>query len=271
MQICEIKNSGVEGTSTDTVQFSCSKRNALQSNLFRFSLFASASMLLASFISPYDAHADPDQAKGTVKYETRFERDISVSKSGKYALLDQGKSNFSKDKYWKFYVFSSKVTDFIKDLVRDDNISIKMSSKVKGRLNKRKLNGTRENILDRLAREFEFDWFLHDRMLYISNQSESVKRHINLGGLPANDVEKVLENAGLDLQRFPIRHINGGKSLIVSGPPSYVALIETVIEKIQVPKEEEKPVIVDPSKKVILWRGVKRRVFEVPSASIEDE
>ena len=149
--------------------------------------------------------------------------------------------NDNRSEHFSVFVFDDKIENFIKELIKDEKLSAKISRKVRGKVIRRKLIGSRDEILNKISKEFNFEWFVYDRTLYISNRSETTTRVIALDKLKMENVLNALKAAGLQLDRFPIRNMADRKTFIISGPPSYVALVETIISSLQAPKGKTVP------------------------------
>lgn len=156
----------------------------------------------------------------------------------------------------QMFIFGDKLENVIREVVRSRKVSLKISSKVEGYISNRNLSGTQQDVLDALGGEFNYEWFEHNGTLYVSSRQEATTRVIELGELRGPTVLDALRNAGLETDRFPIRVLQDNKTMVLSGPPSYVALSEAIVQSLRPPKgEQAAPAL---SNIVTIYRGMQR-------------
>lgn len=156
----------------------------------------------------------------------------------------------------KLFIFKDKIANVLKELVKTDGFSTKISDKIRGDLERRQLVGSLNNILNELSREYDFDWFVHSKTLYVSDRSEKITRVVKLDKLDVDSVMAALNYSDLVFERFPIIPSEDKKSFVISGPPNYVALAEAIVASRQNPAEGEETNTLNDT--ISIYRGIKR-------------
>lgn len=153
-----------------------------------------------------------------------------------------------------FYVFQDKIDGVIKQLVNREKISAKISDTVSGTIERRKFQGTKTSILNELSQEFNFEWFIYNNTIYVSDRSEATTRIVNLNTLSMKDVLAALKDADLSQDQFTINYLSNQKTFVVTGPPTYVALVEAIVGQLAQPEEKK----ATETGSVTIYRGTAR-------------
>ncbi len=178
-----------------------------------------------------------------------------VGEKTKNSITETPKLN-NKDEV-NLFIFEDKITNILREISRHRGIVIKISDKVKGYIRKRRLSGTFKATLNELSSDHDFEWFLYEKTLYVSNKSEKQTHFPKLGKLSYDQVIKSIRSSGLELDRFQIKLLDDKNSIILSGPPSYVAIVETIIETLQFPGKDAKKRIAQKIPTVLIYKGSK--------------
>ncbi|WP_188791825.1 hypothetical protein [Salipiger pallidus] len=157
------------------------------------------------------------------------------------------------------------VVEFLQILARDRGLRLDMTDRVRGTIVDMRLSGSVEDLLDQLAEAHALDWFAFNGVIHVSTVGEAVTRLIRLGDLDADHAVAVLDDAGLALERYPIRSTAERSTVAISGPPRMLALAEAVIES--VPKRNSaQPKQRTEQRSVTVRRGVEVEQTDVPTA-----
>ncbi|OLU25152.1 type III secretion system outer membrane ring subunit SctC [Pseudomonas sp. PA27(2017)] len=106
-----------------------------------------------------------------------------------------------------------------------------------------------QGFLDRLGREYHFQWFVFNETLYVSPTQEQTSARIDVSSEAVDDLEAALSKIGLLDPRFGWGLLPDEGAVLVRGPAKYVQLIRDYGEKVEEPEEAEKQdVIVFPLK-----------------------
>lgn len=131
-----------------------------------------------------------------------------------------------------YFIVNQDVTDFLKDLGRDTRSRFQTSPKVRGRLQSAEFSGSVESIMNDVATRLDLDWFKYNSVIFVSDKSEALTRMIRLGDLSLQDAMTELDTSGLLFDEFPVTAAAEDTALLVTGPPQFLALVESVIEGI---------------------------------------
>jgi type III secretion protein C len=105
-----------------------------------------------------------------------------------------------------------------------------------------------QDFISRFAIEYNFQWFVYNDTLYISPQSMQTSRRFEITTDSALDTRQALKGIGLLDPRFGWGVLPSEGTVLVSGPPRYIELIEGFIKKITKPAELKEEVMVFPLK-----------------------
>lgn len=156
------------------------------------------------------------------------------------------------------YIFKDHLKNVIAEVVRRDNVSLKVEENVKGVVEGKKLTGTRHDVLKKLSREFDFDWFEYNNTLYVSNKYERSTKFFTVNAANLRRYLLKLDEAGANMGAFQTQYIDQ-KTTSVSGPPGYIAIVSTIIDAHNSRKKKLAPTDYN----VDLYKGVKLHKIEL--------
>ena len=99
---------------------------------------------------------------------------------------------------------------------------------VNGRFNAR--NPT--DFISRLAGVYGFTWYTHAGTLYVSKASDTVTRSLTVPGASLGSLRQALLDLGVLEPRFGWGELADQGVVMVSGPPSYVKLVEATLDQL---------------------------------------
>jgi type III secretion protein C len=112
------------------------------------------------------------------------------------------------------------------------------------------LTGNAVQVLDRLATMYSFQWYVYRNILYISDYQSDRTEYIPLKGVTPAQAKQAMTGAGLFEPKFGWAEFDRGNrsAVLVSGPPSYLALVNGILHRISIddPDQEERRVLVFP-------------------------
>ncbi len=112
---------------------------------------------------------------------------------------------------------------------RSFGVNTSISPKVQGIVSGRFFAETPSDFLNRLANAYGFTWYYHGGVLYVHAISETVSRSIEVTPEDIPDLRNALRGLGVVDDRFGWGEFPDRGVVIVSGPPSYVSLVEQTI------------------------------------------
>lgn len=130
----------------------------------------------------------------------------------------------------KIYVVEQSLPDFLRQAARRNGFEITMTPRVRGTLKKMTLPLNIEEMLEKIAPQFDLKWHFQQKQIYVSLGSESTTRLIFLGETDMKDLEQAIKGAGLDTQAYDLTYVEDSNSVIVNAPVSYIASVELIAE-----------------------------------------
>ncbi|MCC2113605.1 MAG: hypothetical protein KDJ16_16340 [Hyphomicrobiales bacterium] len=129
-------------------------------------------------------------------------------------------------------IVDQDIASLIKDFAKKVGIRADISRGVRGRVRDLRLPTEPSAFLDELARRYQIDWYFEGNALHVSAISEAASRMIGLGNVDFDSVRTEVIAAGLDPDRFAMKNMEAAKAVMVSGPPSYIARVELIVESL---------------------------------------
>ena len=112
-----------------------------------------------------------------------------------------------------------------------EGLSVVMSEQVQGAFSGDFVDMPAQEFLERVCTMHNLTWYYDGAALYVCSAGEVVSRLVDLAYMKAGDVRAMLRELGVEDRRFPIKTANNDELIMVSGPPRYVQLVLTTIEK----------------------------------------
>ena len=112
-----------------------------------------------------------------------------------------------------------------------EGLSVVMSDNVRGTFSGDFKDVPAQEFLERVATMHNLTWYYDGAALYIYSAGEILTQLVDLAFMKAGDVRDMLRELGVEDARFPIKTASNDELILVSGPPRYVELVMTVIQK----------------------------------------
>lgn len=172
-------------------------------------------------------------------------------------LPERANAAQSKQSSVSMYVFREQLRTVIQEIARRDNISAKIENEIRRVVARKMLSGSRSSVLTRLATEYGLDWFEYNNTLYVSRRRERSTKFFPFNIVNIKRVLRRLNQAGANMESFQVQAIDR-KTVSVSGPPGFLAIVETIIEA-----QQGKSKKIVQSQDVQLYKGVKLFKIEI--------
>lgn len=130
-----------------------------------------------------------------------------------------------------FFAVEEDVVNILRMIALNAGLRLEATGKVRGNIVNKTFDGQINTIVEQLSKQFNLDWYVAGDTLYVSNMDERTTRIVNLNRIDFKDVSSVLDASGLPSERFSMRSVSNGRALLMSGPPSYLAMAETILEQ----------------------------------------
>lgn len=159
---------------------------------------------------------------------------------------------------YRYVVVDQDLKVVLQEFGRNVGVRITLSDAVQGRVRGRFPELAPMAFLEHLTRAYGLDWYFDGSMLSISASSEAVTHLVPTHGLSFEQVQGDLDRSGMLDQRFGLRQGPGSGTVVASGPPRYVQLVEqsiTVLTAAKAPDAIE-PVAPPPTRRtLVIYRG----------------
>ena len=166
------------------------------------------------------------------------------------------------DSPYRYTIVDQDLRDVLQQFASNMRLRLDMSDGVKGRVRGGIPISAPRQFLDTLAAEYGLDWYYDGSKLYVTPNSEDVTKIIGLPHDLFEPLNKALASGQISDPRFPLRELAGTNSVIVSGPPHFVDLVEQTAAALR-PKALE-----DAGKPgyVVIYRGANAQRTEFPQS-----
>lgn len=141
---------------------------------------------------------------------------------------------------YRYTVIDQDLPAALQELGSNLAIKVNVSPEVKGRIQGRMPEGSAQEFLDRLAANYNLEWYYDGSVLYITSARESRTQLLVLSPIPFDRLKAALDALEIGDARFPIRPAPGKAVVMVSGPPRYVTLVEQTLAGL-VAEEQARP------------------------------
>lgn len=135
-----------------------------------------------------------------------------------------------RDAAYPYSVLSESVRDALVNFGYNAGVRIMVSPHVSGTMEGHRGNGTALEFLDEITKSNDLDWYSDGTVIYVSPSSEEQTAIVPLDGVPFDVMKKELEQQKLFDPRYRMSKQVGNDAAVLSGPPSFVAVMRQAIE-----------------------------------------
>jgi type III secretion protein C len=136
------------------------------------------------------------------------------------------------DAPYSYFANNAKLEAVLADFATGFSLSLAIQPELTAQVNGRFAAATPTEFLSRLASVYGFVWYAHAGTLFVSRSSGIVTRGVPAPGGSVAGMRKALMDLGVLEPRFGWGELGESGMAMVSGPPSYVQLIETTIRNL---------------------------------------
>lgn len=169
----------------------------------------------------------------------------------------------------EYYVFDQSAGAFLRNLERDTDLRFQISPNVSGQLRNLSLRGGTDDVMNAVTGNLGLEWYSFNDVIHVSAKSEAGTRVVRLGDLSAVKAVAGLVDSGLPMGKFPAQVTGEGAALALSGPPSFLALAEAVIETM--PEVRQVAAVVPLGRSIVIRRGVQVQTTPLNAQEIATE
>lgn len=131
------------------------------------------------------------------------------------------------------------VSDFLQDFAHTTGLQLHIDGLLEGTVNGKVRSDTLTGVLDRLALEHRFQWFVYSNTLYISSLSQQTSARLEVASDAVADLKQALVNIGLLDERFGWGELPDIGVVLVSGPKRYIEQIKQFSRKRTEPVDKQ--------------------------------
>jgi type III secretion protein C len=136
------------------------------------------------------------------------------------------------DAPYSYFANQAKLETVLADFASGFSLSLAMQPDVTGIVNGRFQTSSPTEFLSKLAGVYGFVWYTQAGTLFVSRANDIVTRGVAAPGGSAASMRKALSDLGVLEPRFGWGELGDQGVAMVSGPPSYVHLIESTIRNL---------------------------------------
>ncbi len=133
---------------------------------------------------------------------------------------------------YSYYADGAQLESVLAEFASGFNLSLSIQPEVKGTVSGRFTAATPSEFLSRLGGIYGFVWYTHAGVLHVSRASDMVTRSLQIPGGGLAHVRTTLTELGIVDPRFGWGELPDHGILLVSGPTSYVNLIQESLRQL---------------------------------------
>ncbi len=130
-------------------------------------------------------------------------------------------------------VVNQKIKQLLEDFSRQNGLTLNISDKLNIVVKNHRLPAEKKQFLDELSKRYSLDWYQRGNELFVSAKKERVSRIIATKNIELSALQNDLGQLAQNIEDFPFEQAENSRLVLVSGPPSYLALVELVLEAIE--------------------------------------
>ena len=163
------------------------------------------------------------------------------------------------DAPYSYFAKNARLETVLAEFAGSFSLSLNMSPSVSGLVNGRFTTQNPTEFISKLAGVYGFVWYTHAGTLHISKSSDTLTRSLPAPGGGIANLRQALTDLGVLEPRFGWGELAEQKVVLVSGPPSYVNLIESTLSGLPLASNQQQVLVVrlkhaSAEDRVILYR-----------------
>ena len=127
-------------------------------------------------------------------------------------------------------IINQKLGSLLAEFAQRQGLALKMTKKLRTRVKSKVLPGEPVQFLQKLAKLYPIDWYQMGNDLFVSKKKERVTRLLNIGSISPKQLKADIERTVINANSFSYSPIAGSRTIILSGPPTYVAFVELMVK-----------------------------------------
>ena len=163
------------------------------------------------------------------------------------------------DAPYSYFARNARLETVLAEFAGSFSLSLNVSPSVSGLVNGRFTTQNPTEFITKLAGVYGFVWYTHAGTLHVSKSSDTVTRSLPAPGGGIANLRQALSDLGVLEPRFGWGELAEQKVVLVSGPPSYVNLIESTLGSLPLASNQQQVLVIrlkhaSAEDRVILYR-----------------
>ena len=163
------------------------------------------------------------------------------------------------DAPYSYFAKNAKLETVLAEFAGSFSLSVNMAPSLSGLVNGRFTTQNPTEFITKLAGVYGFVWYTHAGTLHVSKSSDTLTRSLPAPGGGITNLRQALTDLGVLEPRFGWGELAEQKVVLVSGPPSYVNLIESTLSGLPLASNQQQVLVVrlkhaSAEDRVILYR-----------------
>ena len=176
------------------------------------------------------------------------------------ASLARAPEEWEKRPY-PYSIVRQDIADALRNFGYNTGVNVSLAPDVQGVVQGRIKADTARKFLDQITRSNGLDWYFDGTVIYVSPTSQEQTAVISLNGMPFDRVKNQIMREKLFDSQYRLSQQGEGDTLVVSGPPSYVAVMKQAVDAIT--SNRKSPIAGEPGSLIIL-RGNQTSSLKLP-------
>jgi type III secretion protein C len=163
------------------------------------------------------------------------------------------------DAPYSYFAKNAKLETVLAEFAGSFSLSLNMAPSLSGLVNGRFTTQNPTEFITKLAGVYGFVWYTHAGTLHVSKSSDTLTRSLPAPGGGIANLRQALTDLGVLEPRFGWGELAEQKVVLVSGPPTYVNLIESTLSGLPLASNQQQVLVVrlkhaSAEDRVILYR-----------------
>lgn len=144
---------------------------------------------------------------------------------------------------YSYYAKQEDLPGLLREFASGFSLALQLGPNVQGVVNGKFNSNSPTEFLNRLGGVYGLNWFVYAGTLFVSRSNDMKTRSINSMGTPISAVREALEQLGVLDSRFGWGELPDQGIALVSGPPSYVDLVERTVAALPIGTSSQEVVV----------------------------
>jgi type III secretion protein C len=144
---------------------------------------------------------------------------------------------------YSYYAKQEELPTLLREFASGFSLALQLGPRVQGVVNGKFNSNSPTEFLNRLGGVYGLNWFVYAGTLFVSRSNDMKTRSINAMGTPISAVREALQQLGVLDSRFGWGELPDQGIALVSGPPSYVDLVERTVAALPIGSSGQEVVV----------------------------